>query len=61
MKFDIFLVCLFLAALPAAASDLQEVANFSDKQVTGVAVSKFDRVFVNFPNWSDDHTISARS
>ena len=42
----------------AAASGLQEVASFPNDQVTGVAVSKSGRVFVNFPNWSDDHTIS---
>ncbi len=41
------------------AAELQEVASFADRQVTGVGVSvKSGRIFVNFPNWSDDHTIS---
>src|SRR5438105_3061788 len=39
-------------------AELQEVARFLDKQVTGVAVSESGRVFVNFPNWSDSHTTS---
>jgi sugar lactone lactonase YvrE len=37
---------------------LEEVASFPNQQVTGVAVSKAGRVFVNFPFWSDDHTTS---
>jgi sugar lactone lactonase YvrE len=41
-----------------ASATLQEVASFPSQQVTGVAVSKSGRVFVNFPNWSDDHSIS---
>ena len=41
------------------AADLQEVASFADEQVTGVGVStQSGRIFVNFPYWSDDHTIS---
>jgi sugar lactone lactonase YvrE len=40
------------------AASLEEVASFPNEQVTGVAVSKSGRVFVNFPDWSDDHTIS---
>ena len=39
-------------------AELQEIAAFPNQQVTGVAVSKSGRVFVNFPDWSDDHTIS---
>jgi sugar lactone lactonase YvrE len=42
----------------AGSAQLQEVASFPNQQVTGVAVSKTGRVFVNFPDWSDDHTIS---
>ncbi|MDP9292337.1 MAG: major royal jelly family protein [Verrucomicrobiota bacterium] len=34
------------------------MASFDSQQVTGVAVSKSGRVFVNFPKWSDDHSIS---
>ena len=37
---------------------LEEAAAFPDKQVTGVAVSQEGRVFVNFPLWSDKHTVS---
>ncbi len=55
-----FLLCI--AALGwsvAGAAELQEVASFPNQRVTGVAVSqKTGRIFVNFPNWSDDHTIS---
>jgi sugar lactone lactonase YvrE len=43
----------------APAAELQEVASFSDKQITGVGVSTTSgRIFVNFPYWSDDHSIS---
>ena len=43
----------------ASAAELQEVASFPDKQLTGVGVStKSGRIFVNFPYWSDDHSIS---
>ena len=45
-------------ATSISATELQEVASFPHQQVTGVAVSKSGRVFVNFPNWSDEHTIS---
>ena len=34
------------------------MAAFPTQQVTGVTVSAKGRVFVNFPFWSDDHTIS---
>ncbi|MES2571057.1 MAG: L-dopachrome tautomerase-related protein [Verrucomicrobiota bacterium] len=40
------------------AGIIKEVASFPSQQVTGVAVSKGGRIFVNFPDWSDDHTIS---
>jgi sugar lactone lactonase YvrE len=33
-------------------------AEFPHQQVTGVAVSRTGRVFVNFPYWSDGHTVS---
>lgn len=52
-----FATLLAVAAL-ASSEDLKEVASFPNQQVTGVAVSKSGRVFVNFPKWSDDHTIS---
>jgi sugar lactone lactonase YvrE len=44
--------------LQAQKSALEEVATFSKQQVTGVTVSPQGRVFVNFPFWSDDHTLS---
>ena len=56
--------CLFFAAFITAAAavsgtDLQEIASFPDQQVTGVGIStKSGRTFVNFPYWSDDHSIS---
>ncbi len=40
------------------AAELHEVASFPDQQVTGVSVSKTGRIFVNFPDWSDKHTLS---
>jgi len=53
--FGIFL--MNTAIVPAA--ELQEVASFPDKQITGVGVSPTSgRIFVNFPYWSDDHSIS---
>lgn len=43
----------------AAQAALEEVAAFPDQQVTGVGVSrKSGRVFVNFPYWSSDHSVS---
>lgn len=57
-----FLVCLALlvasGGVAGNAAQLEEVASFPNQQVTGVAVSKSGRMFVNFPDWSDDHTIS---
>jgi hypothetical protein len=63
MELSIFslAVLLFLASAaptPAGVAKLEIVASFPDQQVTGVAVSKHGRIFVNFPNWSDDHTVS---
>jgi sugar lactone lactonase YvrE len=57
----IFLVAAgFLAlSVPMRAAQLEEVASFANQQVTGVGVStKSGRVFVSFPDWSDDHSIS---
>ncbi len=57
------LACLLLTSLAAssalaATATLEMVASFPDQQVTGVAASKSGRIFVNFPDWSDAHTIS---
>lgn len=52
------LLCLIAPPLLSAA-ELKEVASFPDQQVTGVGVStKSGRIFVNFPYWSDQHSIS---
>jgi sugar lactone lactonase YvrE len=56
----LFLVIVLVAtAATGRAYDLIEVANFGDQQVTGVGISKkTGRVFVNFPDWSDGHSLS---
>jgi hypothetical protein len=52
-------IMLFHAsAIRAEQVELEEVAAFPSQQVTGVTVSATGRVFVNFPFWSDEHTIS---
>src|SRR2546430_6392362 len=55
-----FALVLFLVTTTlVSAAELKEVASFPDQQVTGVGVStKSGRVFVNFPFWSDAHSIS---
>ena len=51
-------VFLLMTSLSTAAQ-LQEVASFPNQQITGVGVSvKSGRIFVNFPYWSDDHSLS---
>src|SRR4051812_21243696 len=52
------LLSLLAAISTAAAAELQEVANFPSQQVTGVTVSKTGRVFVNLPDWGDEHPMS---
>src|SRR5947207_2505438 len=53
------LVLVLVTTTLVSAAELKEVARFPDQQVTGVGVStKSGRVFVNFPFWSDDHSIS---
>ena len=49
---------LHASVIRAGQVELEEVASFPSQQVTGVTVSAKGRVFVNFPFWSDDHTIS---
>jgi sugar lactone lactonase YvrE len=59
MRIQFALVALLINAAITSAARLQEVASFPDKQITGVGVStKSGRIFVNFPYWSDDHSIS---
>jgi hypothetical protein len=52
------IMLLQASAIRAEQVELEEVAAFPSQQVTGVTVSAKGRVFVNFPFWSDDHTIS---
>jgi sugar lactone lactonase YvrE len=52
------LVAAVTLPLRAQKPSLEEVATFPKQQVTGVTVSAKGRVFVNFPFWSDDHTLS---
>lgn len=63
MQFRTLAFAILTFSLPVHASfavtaTLRSVANFPDQQVTGVAVSRSGRIFVSFPNWSDNHTIS---
>jgi streptogramin lyase len=59
MRVHLVFLAVFINAVAVAGADLQEVASFPDQQVTGVAVStKSGRIFVNFPYWSDQHSIS---
>ena len=59
MRVHLVFAALVINATAVAAAELQEVASFPDQQVTGVGVStKSGRVFVNFPYWSDQHSIS---
>jgi sugar lactone lactonase YvrE len=59
MRLHLVFAALLINATAVAGADLQEVACFPDQQVTGVGVSiKSGRIFVNFPYWSDQHSIS---
>jgi sugar lactone lactonase YvrE len=59
MRIQLALGIFLMSTTIASAAELQEVASFPDKQLTGVGVStKSGRIFVNFPYWSDDHSIS---
>jgi hypothetical protein len=59
MRIQLALVASLSSAAITSAAELQEVASFADKQITGVGIStKSGRIFVNFPYWSDDHSIS---
>ncbi len=51
-------VILVRARAADGGSQLQVVAEFPHQQVTGVGVSKSGRIFVNFPYWSEGHTVS---
>lgn len=52
---------LLLFSLPVQGQQdpkLQQIAAFPDQQVTGITVAADGRIFVNFPYWSDAHSIS---
>ena len=53
------LACTALLAAPAFAQqpEIDQVATF-DHQVTGVTVTQDNRVFVNFPRWTEDAPVS---
>lgn len=65
-SFCVKLLHLLTAALLAAPSlqagaepKLEHIAVFPTQQVTGIGVSpKSGRIFVNFPDWADPHTLS---
>lgn len=44
---------LSLAALPAHAQRVEQVATFNGPMLTGVTVSHSGRIFVNYPHWGD--------
>jgi sugar lactone lactonase YvrE len=59
MRIQFALTMFLMNAAIVSGAELQEVASFPDKQITGVGVStKSGRIFVNFPYWSDEHSIS---
>ncbi|HEX4696400.1 MAG TPA: L-dopachrome tautomerase-related protein [Candidatus Udaeobacter sp.] len=59
MNSRLFFAASLAFAWSSSAADLQEVARFPNQQVTGVGISeKSGRIFVNFPYWSDDHSLS---
>ena len=45
-------------ALAPGAVTLTQVASFPDQQITGLAVSKSGRIFVNLPRWTVDVPVS---
>lgn len=51
------LILVFLAGPALAAPTLVKVASF-EHQVTGVTVRSDNRIFVNFPRWSEGAPIS---
>lgn len=59
MKLSLFLVVIFnlLIIQAGTPAQLKEIAR-SDKLWTGVAVSKEGRIFVNYPRWSPETSVS---
>jgi sugar lactone lactonase YvrE len=58
---EIVLLGFFFLVLPVRAQQdpkLQQIAAFPAQQVTGITVASDGRIFVNFPYWSDGHSVS---
>jgi sugar lactone lactonase YvrE len=54
-------LAFLLFALPVQAQQdlkLQQIAVFPDQEVTGITVASDGRIFVNFPYWSNAHSVS---
>jgi sugar lactone lactonase YvrE len=51
----LFAVAVLTAARPTFAQSLVEIYSNPDFQITGVTVSKGNRIFANFPRWSDHY------
>jgi sugar lactone lactonase YvrE len=59
MNRRVVLAAFVALATTSPVAQLQGVASFPNQQVTGVGASqKSGRIFVNFPFWSDDHSVS---
>jgi sugar lactone lactonase YvrE len=52
------LCCVTESHAEKLSAKLEEVAAIPDRQVTGIAVSREGRIFVNFPYWDPNHTVS---
>src|SRR5262249_7001952 len=58
---QILALAFLLLPLPVLAQHdprLLQIAAFPDQQVTGISVAPDGRIFVNFPYWSDQHSVS---
>jgi sugar lactone lactonase YvrE len=61
LRHKILVLAFLLPALSIHAqqdSKVQQIAVFPDQQVTGITVASDGRIFVNFPYWSDAHSLS---
>lgn len=57
----ILALAFLLFPLPVRAQHhprLLQIAAFPDQQVTGISVTPDGRIFVNFPYWSGQHSVS---
>ena len=61
IRCKVLALTFFFFALPVHAQHdpkLQQIAAFPDQQVTGITVASDGRIFLNFPYWSDAHSVS---